>query len=161
MLFRSLARVRNALSLKTGAYITAITGHERVTGVDVTYRDGRVEHITCDTVVLTGDMVPEYEVAIRSGLLMDSVTKGPAVDATGRTSRAGVFALGSVVNPGWVGGPVGARAVAHGVRRYLDEGQWPRAVEVRAGTQLQWVSPAFPLPPAPARRAARPPPRRA
>ena len=62
----------------------------RVTGVDVTYRDGRVEHITCDTVVLTGDMVPEYEVAMRSGLLIDSATKGPAVDATARTSRTGV-----------------------------------------------------------------------
>lgn len=140
-----LARMRNALSLKTGAYITEIHGTDRVTGVDVTYRDGSRETVSCDTVVLTGDLVPEYEVALRSGLLVDGVTKGPAVDATGRTSRTGVFAAGSLVAPGWTGGLVNVAATAAGVRRYLDSGEWPRAVEIRVSAPLEWVSPAFTL----------------
>jgi hypothetical protein len=138
-----LARLRNALVLKTGGYVTAVRGAERLTGVQVTFRDGRTEEVSCDTLILSGDFVPEYEVALRSGLLVDAVTKGPAVDATGRTSRVGIFAAGSLVHPGWQGGSLNAAGTAAGVRRYLESGDWPRAVEIVVQPPLEWVAPAF------------------
>lgn len=147
-----LARLRNALVLKTNAYITAVYGTEHITGVQIVYRDGHTEDVACDTLVLAGDFVPEYEVALRSGLLIDSVTKGPAVDATGRTSRPGVFAVGSVVQPGWDGAVLNAQATADGVQHYLDSAQWVRAREITVAAPLDWVAPAFVAGPAPQTR---------
>ena len=58
--------------------------------------DGRDSH--CDTVVFTGDWIPDNELARRSGLTMNPTIKGPSVDAGFRTSRDNVFAIGNLVH---------------------------------------------------------------
>ena len=53
----------------------------------------------CELVVLTGDWVPDHELATSAALTADPVTRGPRVDAALRTSRLGVFAAGNLVHP--------------------------------------------------------------
>ncbi|MCF3134601.1 NAD(P)/FAD-dependent oxidoreductase [Streptomyces olivochromogenes] len=85
----------------TGTTVTEVLGHGRLSGVRIRHRDGRTGILRCDTMVFTGDFVPETELARRAAL-----TLGP------RTSRPGVFAAGGLLQPG-----VDARTAAReGVR---------------------------------------------
>ena len=78
----------------TGVDVAEIVGRRHVERVVLS--DGRA--IECDTVVFTGDWIPDNELARRSGLTMDPVIKGPCVDRTFRTSRDGVFAIGNLAH---------------------------------------------------------------
>ena len=78
----------------TGVEIAEIVGRRRVEHVVLS--DGRT--IACDTVVFTGDWIPDNELARRTGLTMDPTIKGPAVDHAFRTSRDGIFAIGNLVH---------------------------------------------------------------
>jgi thioredoxin reductase len=78
----------------TDVDIAEIVGRRRVERVVLS--DGR--SIDCDTVVFTGDWIPENELARRSGLDIHPTLKGPAVDGAFRTSRDGVFAIGNLVH---------------------------------------------------------------
>ena len=86
----SVRRVR----VLTGVEIAEIVGHRHVERVVLT--DG--ESIECDTIVFTGDWIPDNELARRSGLAMSPAVNGPVVDHTFRTSREGVFAVGNLVH---------------------------------------------------------------
>ena len=88
------AASRHRVPILTGVDIAEIVGRKRVEQVVLT--DGR--RIDCDVVVFTGCWVPDHELARRSGLAMNAAIKGPAVDATFRTSRDGVFAIGNLVH---------------------------------------------------------------
>ena len=55
--------------------------------------------IVCDTVVFTGDWIPDHELARRSGVAVDRGSRGPVVDEQFRTNRRGVFAIGNLVHP--------------------------------------------------------------
>lgn len=95
----SLVRPRSRRTpLLTGATVTALTGRSRLSGVALRHDDGRTTTLHCDTVVLTGDFVPEHELARRGGILLDPGTRGPAYDAAYRTSRPGVFAAGNLLH---------------------------------------------------------------
>jgi thioredoxin reductase len=78
----------------TGVEITEIVGRRRVERVVLS--DGRT--IACDTVVFTGNWIPDNELARRGGLTMNPTIKGPAVDDDFRTSRDRVFAIGNLVH---------------------------------------------------------------
>ncbi|MBX9392487.1 NAD(P)/FAD-dependent oxidoreductase [Streptomyces sp. TRM72054] len=92
------ARLRRGIPLLTHTGVTELLGHGRLSGVRVRHRDGRTTVLHCDTVVFTGDFVPDHELARRGGIALDPATRGPAVDSTLRTSRPGVFAVGNVVH---------------------------------------------------------------
>ncbi|MFD6278723.1 FAD-dependent oxidoreductase [Streptomyces sp. NPDC060209] len=93
------ARLRSRHTpLLTGATVTGLTGRTRLSGVALRHDDGRTTTLRCDTVVLTGDFVPDHELARRGGLLLDPGTRGPAYDAAFRTSRPGVFAVGNLLH---------------------------------------------------------------
>nr|WP_095046327.1 FAD-dependent oxidoreductase [Streptomyces sp. WM6386] len=83
------ARLRRRVPLLTGTAVVELLGHGRLSGVRVRHRDGRTAVLACDTVVFTGDFVPENELARRGGL-----TLAP------ETSRPGVFAAGTLLHPG-------------------------------------------------------------
>ncbi|HEY0519469.1 MAG TPA: FAD-dependent oxidoreductase [Ilumatobacteraceae bacterium] len=78
----------------TGVDIAEIVGRRRVERVVLT--DGR--SIECDTIMFTGDWIPDHELARRSGLAMDPTIKGPTVDSQFRTLRDNVFAIGNLVH---------------------------------------------------------------
>ncbi|CAM5358774.1 Ferredoxin--NADP reductase [Streptomyces violaceorubidus] len=92
------ARLRHRTPVLTGTTVTELLGRGRLSGVRVRHRDGRTTTLACDTVVFTGDFVPDHELARRGGLTLDPATRGPAVDGALRTSRPGVFAVGSVLH---------------------------------------------------------------
>ncbi|MFJ8749267.1 FAD-dependent oxidoreductase [Streptomyces sp. NPDC102441] len=92
-------RLRNRHTpLLTGATVTGLTGRTRLSGVTLRRHDGRTTTLRCDTVVLTGDFVPDHELARRGGILLDPGTRGPAYDAAFRTSVPGVFAAGNLLH---------------------------------------------------------------
>lgn len=143
-----LARLLHVFTLHTDAYVTRVHGHDQVTGVELTYRDGRTVNLDCDGLLLTGDWVPEYELAMRSGLVMDRTTGGPAADTGGRTSRAGMFAVGSLIAPGAAAQQATANAssVANAVADYVATGEWFRGIPVDIAAPIDWVAPALAVP---------------
>ncbi|MFF9210707.1 MULTISPECIES: NAD(P)/FAD-dependent oxidoreductase [unclassified Streptomyces] len=102
------SRLWHAVPLLTHTTVTELLGHGRLSGVRVRRRDGRTTVLAADTVVFTGDFVPDHELARRGGLTLDPATRCPAVDAALHTSRPGVFAAGGLLLPGR-----SARAAAH------------------------------------------------
>ena len=72
--------------------VTGIVGTRRVEAVELTdLRSGTTRRLACDTVVFTGDWMPDHELARRGGLAMDAATRAPRVDQALRTSARGVF----------------------------------------------------------------------
>ncbi|GGL65948.1 oxidoreductase [Streptomyces fumigatiscleroticus] len=137
------ARLRHRVPLLTGTTVTELLGHGRLSGVRVRRRDGRTAVLACDTVVFTGDFVPDQELARRGGIALDAGTRGPAVDGALRTSRPGVFAVGSVLHPVESAGTA-AREGAHAaaaVRRWLAGGEWPGGVGLLVEPPLRWIAP--------------------
>lgn len=130
--------------LLTEAVVAELLGRGRLSGVRLRRRDGRERVIACDTVVFTGDFVPDHELARRGGVLLDPGTRGPAVDGSFRTASPGVFAVGSgvhAVEPARVAAAEGAR-VAESVRGHLGGAGWPPgAVPVVVDSPLRWVAP--------------------
>ncbi|KUL43949.1 oxidoreductase [Streptomyces regalis] len=118
-------RLRRRIPLLTHTTVTELLGHGRLSGVRVHHRDGRTTVLAADTVVFTGDFVPEHELARRGGLTLDPGTRGPAVDAGRRTSRPGVFAVGGLLHPG----ESAATAAREGARAAVAVGEWLAGAE--------------------------------
>ena len=100
--------------------------------------------IDCDTVVFTGDWIPDHELARTGGLAMDPATRGPVVDAGLRTSSPGVFAVGNLLHPVDTadGAALDGRHVVTAVNRWLrDRDETTRGVRIRAAAPLRWVAP--------------------
>ncbi len=107
--------------------------------------------------ILTGDWIPDHELARLGGLDLDPATLGPVVDAGLRTSRPGVFAAGNLVHPvdtADVAALDGVHVAAQ-VQDWLASGSGSGADGVRlvAEAPLRWVTPGVLRPddPAPAR----------
>ncbi|MEK9517868.1 FAD-dependent oxidoreductase [Streptomyces venezuelae] len=155
----------------SGAVVTELLGRGRLTGVVVRAGAGRATPYTlrCDTVVFTGDWIPEHELARTGGLPLAPGTRGPAVDGDFRTAVPGVFAAGNLlrgVEPA-VAAAAEGRAAAAAVAELLEGRPWPEdrvPVGVAAGPAdpLRWVTPGLlgpagaPLLVRPARRLVRP-----
>ncbi len=137
-------RGRQRFAMHTSSRVVAINGHRRVSSVDVVGPDGGRTRILCDTVVLTGDWVPDQELARRSGVPLDELARGPVVDAGLRTALPGVFAAGNLVHaaePADVCSLEG-RHVARSVLAHLLGAPWPSSrVRVLADPPLTWVEP--------------------
>lgn len=137
------ARLRRGIPLLTGAAVTELFGHGLLSGVGLRHRDGRTTTLACDTVVFTGDFVPENELARRGGLELDPGTRGPAVDGAFRTGREGVFAVGNVLHAVESADAVareGERAARHVVDHLAGE-PWPPALRVLVEPPLRWIAP--------------------
>ncbi|MFF8731625.1 NAD(P)/FAD-dependent oxidoreductase [Streptomyces sp. NPDC015171] len=138
------ARLRDRVPLLTGTAVTELLGHGRLSGVRVRHRDGRTTVLPCDTVVFTGDFVPEHELARRGGLALDPGTRGPAVGGSAHTSRPGVFAAGNLlhaVEPAGTAAREGVRA-AGAVLDFLAGAPWPEpGVPLVVAAPLRWIAP--------------------
>ena len=122
-----------------GARVAEIRGHGRVDAVVLD--DGRT--LACDTVVFTGDWIPEHELARRAGLALDAGTHGPVVDQHGRTSARGVFAAGNLVHAAETAdvAALGGQAAATAIVAFLRTGAWPARVPLVCEAPLRWVWP--------------------
>jgi thioredoxin reductase len=152
--FRVAALLRWGFPLLTGTTVTRLVGRPRLSGVEVRHADGRVAVLPADTVVFTGDWVPDHELARRGGLVIDRGTRGPAVDTALRTSAAGVFAVGNLVHPVETAdvAALRARATAALVVEHLAASTTdvPAAVTVQGGGPIAWVAPNRVAPDGPA-----------
>ncbi len=136
------------VTVATRTRVAAIHGSGQVSGVELVNLDtGARTVVPCELVVLTGDWVPDHELATSAALTADPVTRGPRVDAALRTSRLGVFAAGNLVHPvdtadiAALDGSHVAAAVRDWVTRGL--GTAGRGEPVLAGAGLTWVSPGW------------------
>jgi thioredoxin reductase len=141
-----LAAGRHGIPLFAQSQVTRISGKGRVDGVEVTHRStGATQSIACDTVVFTGDWIPDHELARGGGLAMDPGTRGPRVDPSHRTSVPGVFAAGNLLHGAETAGiaALEGRASADGIVRFLADGAgWGEPVVPLSVTRpLVWISP--------------------
>ena len=143
--------------LTTRARVSRILGQKRVEAVELTNVDsGAVGTVACDTVIFTGEWIPEHELARLGGLAMDPASRGPQTDGAFRTSARGVFAAGNVLRGSEtadISALEGRRAAAH-IAGYLRRADgWPdHRVPVQVEPPLEWILPnvitdlALPLP---------------
>jgi hypothetical protein len=131
--------------IMTGARLSNIVGSQRVEGVEITrVNPGQQEWLGCDTVVFTGDWIPEHELARLGGLAMDDGTRGPQVDADFHTSARGVFAAGNLLHGAETADTCAleGRRVARHIRDYLNADRWPEAgLPVQVESPITWVFP--------------------
>jgi hypothetical protein len=113
--------------------------------VDVESLDtGQRRRIECDTVVTTGDWIPDNELIRAAGIDLDPHTRGPRVDTALRTSVDGVFAAGNVLHPVDTAdvAALSGRHVADAVRQWLDR-PMPSGDSVAVGAEapIRWIAP--------------------
>ncbi len=133
------------VKLATRTRLARIIGKPAVTAVELEHLDtGARRIVECDTVVLTGDWVPDHELARATGLDIDRGTLGPIVDTALRSSRPGVFAIGNLVHPVDTAdiAALDGRHVAEHVRAHLNgSGTTGSGVRLRTASPLRWVAP--------------------
>jgi thioredoxin reductase len=140
------ASLRYRVPVWTRTTVADILGRTQVEEVELVDLDGgAMRRVACDTVVFTGDWIPDHELAVTGGIELDPGTRGPRVDTELRTSRSGVFAAGNLLQgaePADVAALSGRHA-AVGVGRWLGGGgAWPTAqLPIFCRPPLAWISP--------------------
>ena len=135
------------VDVATRSRLVRIIGKPVLQAVEIENLDtGTRRIVECDTVVLTGDWIPDHELARSAGLAMDDKTLGPLVDTALRTGRDGVFAAGNLLHPvdtADIAAFYGAH-VAHTVRDYLTGARTvTEGVRLQAQSPLRWISPGI------------------
>jgi L-2-hydroxyglutarate oxidase LhgO len=132
-------------SILTNKRVTNILGRQRVEGIEVTDLDsGKTEMIECDTVVFTGDWIPENELARRGDVETGRPSFGPQVDSLFRTSHQGIFAAGNLLRgvetADWAA--LEGRGAARSIARYLENTEWSATrLKVQPEAPVAWICP--------------------
>ena len=146
-LFDLLVRVGLRVPVWTRTSVVGIYGRDRVDRVLVRGPGGDQRSVPVDTVVFTGDFIPDNELARLAGLSIDPGTRGPACAAGGVTTAAGVFAAGNVVHPAETADVAAQRALSVGraaaewLRRGGDRTALSATERVLVADPLHWVVP--------------------
>jgi len=139
------ARAALGVRVATRTRVVRIIGASQLQAVEIENVDTRARRIVdCDTLILTGDWIPDHELARLGGLAMDARAGIPVVDTALRTNRSGVFAIGNVVHPVDTAdvAALDGRHVAGEIRAYLAGERRPQSgVRLIAGAPLRWISP--------------------
>jgi glycerol-3-phosphate dehydrogenase len=129
----------------TNTQISNIFGRQRVEGIEITDLDsGKTRVIECDTLVFSGDWVPENELARTADVKTRKPALGPQVDSQFRTSQRGIFAAGNLLRgvetADWAA--LEGRSAAHSIARFLENAGWSGSrLEVHAEPPLDWICP--------------------
>ena len=132
-------------SILTNKRVTNILGHSRIEGIELTdLVSGTKEIVECDTVVFTGDWIPENELARRGHVQTGKSSFGPQVDSYFRTSQTGIFAAGNLLRgvetADW--SALEGRRAADSIARYLENVEWPASrIEVQPEQPVAWICP--------------------
>jgi len=84
--------------LMTKTEIVEVHGDSRVTGVRIR-RNGTESVIPCDTIVFTGNWIPDNELLRRAGFAIDSTYKSPIVEKNAQIPGHSIYAVGNLVLP--------------------------------------------------------------
>ncbi|MCI0552001.1 MAG: FAD-dependent oxidoreductase, partial [Anaerolineae bacterium] len=142
ILFADILAHTNILNNKK---VTNIFGHQRVEGIEITDLDsGKTQIIDCDTLIFTGDWIPENELARRGDVKTLKPSLGPQVDSSFRTSQYGVFAAGNLLRgverADWAA--LEGRGAARPIARFLENAEWPaNRIPVQVEAPLEWICP--------------------
>lgn len=127
--------------------VVRIIGRSRVEAVEIEHvTTGLRRRVDCETVVFTGDWVPDHELARSAGIDLDPGHRGPIVDTDLATSVDGVFAAGNLLHPVDTAdvAALDGRHVAASVVRWLGEGPASRSgLRLVAGDPFDWVAPGL------------------
>ena len=80
------------------AQLTRIFGKESIEGIEF-FQMGQNRVMECDSVIFTGQFIPEASLAINSHLEWDDGTRGPKIDQHWCCSDPAYFAAGNVLHP--------------------------------------------------------------
>ena len=155
---RAAGRLALHVPVAARTRVTQISGKNRVESVELQNLDSSARRtVRCDTVITTGDWIPDSELARAAGLDIDPATRGPRVDSALRTSAPGVFAAGNLLHPVDAAdvAALDGRHLAAEVRHWLRARHTPGpGVTLIADPPLRWIAPQILRPgdPAPARR---------
>jgi hypothetical protein len=155
--FRLGGKLAFRTPIATHTRVVRINGHGRVESVEVeNTTTGERRVIDCDTVITTGDWIPDHELVRTGGLELDRGTLGPRVDMSLTTSRPGVFAVGNLLHPVDTAdvAALDGLHVAPYVRQFLKgRTEQQPGFEVLAEAPFRWVAPQIVRPggPAPSR----------
>ncbi|MBP7056569.1 MAG: FAD-dependent oxidoreductase, partial [Candidatus Omnitrophica bacterium] len=132
--------------------ISRICGDKRVTSVEVAPIENGIPAgaekrftLTCDTLLLSVGLIPENELSLKAGVVLDGGTRGPVVDAGLMTSIPGIFACGNVLQVHDLADNVSEEAVFCGksVARYLrGELKQVREIPLKTGNLVRYVLPS-------------------
>ncbi|HEY5875544.1 MAG TPA: FAD-dependent oxidoreductase, partial [Ilumatobacteraceae bacterium] len=143
--FRFAGRLALRTPIVAHSRVVRINGKGRVESVVIEDLRTQEQHtIECDTVVTTGDWIPDHELARLAAIDIDGGTRGPAVDGGFRTSAAGVFAIGNLVHPVDTAdiAALDGQHVAASIVSYIRGGApQPGTVPITASSPFRWVSP--------------------
>jgi thioredoxin reductase len=144
--FALAAAARWRVPVWASTAVRRIAGRDRLEGVELAdLRTGATRFVGCDTVVFTGDWIPDHELARLAGTQLDPGTRGPGVDTTLETSVPGVFAAGNLVHAAETAdvAAAGGRHAARHIAAALRGGQRPRGprIPVTVAAPLRWISP--------------------
>lgn len=130
--------------------VSAIRGHDRVEGVEVTpLKAGKPEperafSLDCDTVLIAAGLIPENELSRDAGVVLNRDTGGPLVDGNLMTNQPALFACGNVLHVHDTVDFVSEEGdrCARAVVEYLDKGGLrPAHIPVRPGANVRYVVP--------------------
>ncbi len=93
----AIADILTRTPIITNTRVSNIFGKKRVEGIELTHQNGQIELVECDTVIFTGNWIPEHEIARLGGLQIHPVTRGPVIDTNFRSSVDGVFVAGNLL----------------------------------------------------------------
>ena len=145
--FKLITAGRLGVPVLTSSRLVRILGKSRVEAVEVAdLNTGTLQTIACDTVVFTGDWIPDHELARRGGVAMNDANLAPSIDQALRTSTPGVFAAGNLVHAAETAdvAALSGRHAARSVLRFLAGEPWPGAtvIPITWEPPLLWVSPS-------------------
>lgn len=78
--------------------IIEIQGDVRVTGVKVE-KNGKESIIKADTIIFTGDWIPDHELARRAGFAIDNSHKSPITNNDGQIPNTTIYTVGNLILP--------------------------------------------------------------
>jgi thioredoxin reductase len=140
---------RRGVPVLTRQRVSAIRGRGRVESVVL--QDVLTEtecELACDTVVFTGDWIPDHELARLGGIGIDAGTRGPRVDGALRTSMPGVFAAGNLIHAAETAdvAALSGRHAAGAAHAYLHgaspASMWPAVpLPILVAPPLRWIAP--------------------
>lgn len=150
--FRLGALARWRVPVWTSTRISRVNGRDKLESVELTdLRTGAGRRVGCETVVFTGDWIPDHELARLAGVAISRGTAGPVVDTALRTSVPGVFAAGNVIHAAEtadvaaLGGSHAARQIATFLGGGADTGGPSGAartsVPIEVVAPVTWIAP--------------------
>ncbi|UGQ11355.1 NAD(P)/FAD-dependent oxidoreductase [Yinghuangia sp. ASG 101] len=145
--FSAPGKVAFGTKVATRTRVAGIFGKPTVEGVEIENLDtGRRTRVACDTVILTGDWIPDNELARAAGIDIVPGSKSPVVDAALRTDKEGVFAIGNLLHPvdtADVAALDGAAVADHVVAHLAGQRPEGTSLPLTAEAPFRWVAPSL------------------